>query len=221
MSERLSIKEQGRLIELETVISQNLHTAIRCTTETGRALLEIRDSRLYRSQAKTFEEFCESKWGLKCRQAYRIMEFCEVRESLCPIGHKLPDKEIQTRALGNVPEGDRQTVWERAVNDAGGRQPTGEEIERAARVHTIARKVLASMPAEKQKEVLEGKNKEILDRAKVRRKQDEADVRASRIERLLHHLERARDLAKALGDDGESVIEALTVAEHRARGLTN
>ena len=49
----------SRLAELETVIESGIRTFV----DVGRALLEIRDSRLYRESYPTFDEYCRERWG--------------------------------------------------------------------------------------------------------------------------------------------------------------
>lgn len=56
----------------------------------GTALLEIRDSRLYRETHSTFENYCRDRWGMNRRYANRIIEAAVVVENLGPIGPKLP-----------------------------------------------------------------------------------------------------------------------------------
>jgi hypothetical protein len=65
----LTRTDQGRLVELEAVIDAGLPTF----QSVGRALLEIRDKKLYRVSHPTFEDYCQSRWGFCARTAYRLI----------------------------------------------------------------------------------------------------------------------------------------------------
>ncbi|MCU7836223.1 MAG: hypothetical protein KZQ83_13355 [gamma proteobacterium symbiont of Taylorina sp.] len=66
-----------------------------------KALLIVRDQKLYRAEYKAFEEFCEKKLHVGRSQAYRMIEFEKVTQNLSPIGDKtqLPSKESHSRIL--------------------------------------------------------------------------------------------------------------------------
>jgi hypothetical protein len=65
----LTRTDQGRLEELEAVIDAGLPTF----QSVGRALLEIRDKRLYRVSHPTFEDYCQSRWGISRQWANRLI----------------------------------------------------------------------------------------------------------------------------------------------------
>ncbi len=44
----------------------------RAVFEAGKALMELRDRRLYRSTHKTFEEYCKERFGYSRRQPYLL-----------------------------------------------------------------------------------------------------------------------------------------------------
>ncbi|MEH2324943.1 MAG: hypothetical protein V7K32_15535 [Nostoc sp.] len=57
--------------------------------EAGKALMELRDRRLYRSTHSTFEEYCKDRFGFKRRHPYRLIEASAVFDNLmrmCPNG---------------------------------------------------------------------------------------------------------------------------------------
>ena len=72
--ELLTLDEARRLDELEQVVETGLTVFVKV----GNALLEIRDSRLYRQQFPTFEAYCRERWGIERRQAYRLIDAAEV-----------------------------------------------------------------------------------------------------------------------------------------------
>lgn len=115
--EALEISEAVRLDELETVIERGQQTFI----EVGNALMEIRDSRLYKRDFKTFEEYCEIRWNWKRAHAYRLIEAAEVVNEMSPIGdiEQIPivNNEAQARELAKVEDKqERLQVWQ-TVNE--------------------------------------------------------------------------------------------------------
>jgi hypothetical protein len=130
----LTIHETTRLAELERTIGSGLATFV----QVGLALLEVNNARLYRAEYRTFEAYCRERWGLDRQHAYRLMNAAEVAGSLPPQGQR-PANELQTRALGSVPPGERAHVWEQAT--AGGARPT------AARIRELAGQAPRDKPA--------------------------------------------------------------------------
>lgn len=70
----LAISESTRLAELEIVIERGLTTFV----EVGNALMEIRDSRLYRSEFGTFESYVLDRWGWQRQTAYGYIDAAKV-----------------------------------------------------------------------------------------------------------------------------------------------
>lgn len=50
--------------------------------EAGKALMELRDRRLYRSTHRTFEEYCRDRFGHSRRQSYLLMDAAVVFDNL-------------------------------------------------------------------------------------------------------------------------------------------
>jgi hypothetical protein len=73
----LTSDEQTELIRLETIIENGRKSFI----EVGTALIKIRDSRLYRKDYKTFEEYCKGKWQYARRTAYQLIDSVKVFEN--------------------------------------------------------------------------------------------------------------------------------------------
>ena len=90
----LSLLEHSRLASLEEVINKGRQTFI----EVGNALLEIRESRLYRETHNTFEDYCLERWDISKTQANRLVQSSEVAHTLTPIG-VMPSTESQAREL--------------------------------------------------------------------------------------------------------------------------
>ena len=79
----------------------------------GLALREIKESKLYRANFDTFEDFCRERFNLARNYAYRLMESAEIK--MLPIGNKIQN-EAQARAIAAVPETAREEVMARVVS---------------------------------------------------------------------------------------------------------
>lgn len=83
MSLYLSPREEQRLAELESVIERGAQTFI----EVGKALMEIKEGRLYRTAEnpkRTFEDYVQERWGWSRQWAYRQIQAAEVAENVAP-----------------------------------------------------------------------------------------------------------------------------------------
>ncbi|MEM5838778.1 hypothetical protein AAHH59_10810, partial [Pediococcus acidilactici] len=91
--EELSEDEKLERYQLE------LHVA-RAFYEAGVALRELRDTRLYRSTHRTFEEYCRERFGFRRSHSYQMIDAANVVENLSAIGGQLlPTNERQVRPL--------------------------------------------------------------------------------------------------------------------------
>ena len=99
-----------RLAQLEQIIAAGRQTF----EDVGRALLEIRDLKLYKPQYRSFEAYCIEKWGFALSQAYRLMDAAEKlsQNGEIPVGEIL--KESHARALLAVPQEKRESVLKAA-----------------------------------------------------------------------------------------------------------
>jgi hypothetical protein len=60
--------EQARFRELESVVERTLDGFLEC----GRALIEIRNKRLFRQEFATFEDYCVKRWGFSGSRGHKI-----------------------------------------------------------------------------------------------------------------------------------------------------
>jgi hypothetical protein len=84
----------------------------------GMALAEIRDSRLYREEFETFEDYCKERWDMSKMHAYRLIGSSEVNDALKSNQLvTLPANEAQARPLTQLetPEA-QQEAWEMVVD---------------------------------------------------------------------------------------------------------
>lgn len=118
MSADLVPAEAARLAELKAIVTDGLNTFV----TVGRALAEIRDSRLYRATHGTFEAFCESQWGLTRTRAYELISASETVESMSGIPDIEPPKnETQARELRGLLPDTAAEVMRKAHDDTAGR----------------------------------------------------------------------------------------------------
>lgn len=116
------------LAECEEVIERGLATFV----EVGEALLEIRDSRLYRETHDTFEFYCRERWGFTDRRARQFMDAADiVAIAAVPTetGTIVPLRESVARELVPLraePE-ELRDAWAEAVEQHGP-QPTAAEV---------------------------------------------------------------------------------------------
>jgi hypothetical protein len=90
----LAPAERARLAELEHVVDAGLQTFV----DVGRALLEIRDGRLYRATHPTFERYLDERFGISRSRGYRLIDAARVAELVSPTGD-IPANEAQAREL--------------------------------------------------------------------------------------------------------------------------
>ncbi|BBD70666.1 hypothetical protein NIES4072_70330 [Nostoc commune NIES-4072] len=136
----LTEEEQSDRLHLERKVEKAVF-------EAGKALMELRDRRLYRSTHSTFEEYCKDRFGFERRHPYRLIEASAVFDNLikmCPnwtqneddpdtvhSGQRqiLPTAEGQVRPMTKLQPQEQQEAWLRAVEVAGGKVPTGRIVK--------------------------------------------------------------------------------------------
>lgn len=128
---QLDTQEQARLDELESTIEQGLQRFY----ETGKALDEIRQTRLYRQSHKNFEAYCRERWGIARQTANRFIAATQVIDNLVKTDLQIPQKENQVRPLTKLSPELQVKIWEEAVDLALGGQPTGAAIKRLVDKH--------------------------------------------------------------------------------------
>ncbi|NDJ25944.1 hypothetical protein GS682_31055 [Nostoc sp. B(2019)] len=138
----LTEQEQSDRLHLERKVE-------RAVFEAGKALMELRDRRLYRSTHSTFEEYCKDRFGFQRRHPYRLIKASAVFDNLmkmCPNWTQneieddpatvrsdqlqiLPTSEGQVRPMTKLEPQEQQEVWLKAVELAGGKVPTGKIVK--------------------------------------------------------------------------------------------
>lgn len=113
--------------------------------EAGKALLELRDRRLYRSTHKTFEEYCKDRFSYTYRHVNYLIAGSVIvdnikmgtntsqNEQVDEMGTNssqiLPTSEVQVRPLAKLEPQQQQEVWQAAVEEAGGKVPSGRIVK--------------------------------------------------------------------------------------------
>jgi len=141
-------EKSQRLAQLEQIIAVGRQTFF----DVGNALLEIRDSELYKPGYRSFEEYCLDKWGFGRSQAYRLMDAAALTKQLSPNG-EIPVgeilKEAHARALLAVPQEKRESALKAATEAAksAGRRLTARDISEAAESNTTTAKGPGQKPS--------------------------------------------------------------------------
>jgi len=110
------IKENATELErLEGIIQQNIGGFY----EAGRALMEIRDGKLYEKVRgfATFETYCKARWDFNRAHAYRLIDSAKVVEVLSPIGDT-PKTESQARPLTRLVAEKQKEAWQKVIDIA-------------------------------------------------------------------------------------------------------
>jgi hypothetical protein len=138
--------EVSELTEQE--ISDRLHLerkVERAFFEAGKALMELRDRRLYRSTHKTFEEYCRDRFSYTHRHVNYLIAGCLIvdnikmgtnssqNESQDEMGTNssqiLPTSEVQVRSLAKLEPQQQPGAWQQAVEKAEGKVPSGRIVK--------------------------------------------------------------------------------------------
>jgi len=115
--------EQQKLEALEEVISDNLVAFY----QVGKALSEIRDSKLYRQTHQTFEDYVADRWGMSRDYAYKLVTASEVVDNV-DHGIQKPTSERQARPLTALPPQQQQQAWKEAVETAPKGKVTAKHV---------------------------------------------------------------------------------------------
>jgi len=143
--EELSPEEEADRQRLELKVE-------RAFFEAGLSLRELRDRRLYRSTHKSWEEYCQGRFGFTRHAAnfkiaasgvfenlvtksYHLDGVDEADEEMVTKSYQiLPTKETQVRPLAKLDSEEQRQIWKQAVEASGGRVPT-ERVVKDAVLH--------------------------------------------------------------------------------------
>ena len=136
--EELSEDEQRDRLRLERRVE-------RAAFEGAEALRELRDRRLFRSTHKTFELYCQDRFGFTRRRINYLISGSQVYDNL-KMGTNgsqnlraddeeieppqiLPTNERQVRPLTKLDPDQQREVWQQAVEISGGKVPSNRIVK--------------------------------------------------------------------------------------------
>jgi hypothetical protein len=128
MTGELTKTETASLADCEQIIERGMATFI----DVGRALLQIRDKRLYRGAHASFEAYCKERWDFDQSYGHRMANSAKVVEVLehSPIGKShLPTCEAQVRPLTALEPSEVPDVWREVVDRAGKERITAKLVD--------------------------------------------------------------------------------------------
>jgi hypothetical protein len=125
MSDPLSSDEAQILAHYEEVIERGIKTFV----EVGRALMTIRDRKLYRANYATFEAYCRERWDLSRPYAYQLIDASVVVENLSGITDIVPMNEAQAQPLTSLPPEEQMEVWAEVVKTAPASGVTAKHVK--------------------------------------------------------------------------------------------
>lgn len=132
----LTPAETSRLAQLEEVIEKSF-------LQIADALREIHDQKLYRGESgkRTFEEYCEERFGFGKRLGFYYVDAARVVENLKASEQfvHFPTSESQVRALKGLDAEAQRTIWAKAVDKADG-VPSARIVEETVKEVTGQRK---------------------------------------------------------------------------------
>lgn len=112
---RLTDRETTELKECEQILERGLGTFF----EVGNALLQIRESHLYRATHRTFEQYCHERWNMGRSYAWRLIGAAE-RMNLLPEDTTFPRpiNEFQIRPFLKLAPKEFPSAWKQVVKTA-------------------------------------------------------------------------------------------------------
>jgi hypothetical protein len=125
IEKKLTMPEWAKLKECETTIKAGQQTFV----EVGKALLAIRDGKLYREKYSTFEFYCETKWQWGRNYANKLIAGVQAVSSLPKALGTIVPNEAAARAVAAVPAEHRAEVVTAAAATGS---VTAKTVEKAA-----------------------------------------------------------------------------------------
>lgn len=140
----IPVPESKRLLQLEKTIKRNAEAFI----ETGLALAEIRQDRLYKTEFDTFEEYCKERWGWQRGYCDHLIRAAATVKSLPEKVATIVVTEGQAREVAKVPSSKRAEVIEIAASKAESedRPMTARDIREAAQPEPEATEIPPAPP---------------------------------------------------------------------------
>jgi hypothetical protein len=109
---------------------QRIQRGLAAYRDAGEALKTIRDERLYRQVAETFEGYLRLRWQMSPQHAERLIAAADVATTVSPTGG-IPQTERAARPLTSLPKEDQLEAWAEASEAAAPAVPTSKHVEAA------------------------------------------------------------------------------------------
>jgi hypothetical protein len=155
----LTPSERRHLSALEKRIERGLQTF----KEVGAALMEVRDSRLYREDWPSFEAYCQARWQMERQRAYQLIGAVEVVEALPEATRNLVRNEATARELVPIMREDPEvlkTVWARVAESATETgKPVMAETVRMVKAEVLPGRTTANVMADLQTRLITEANR--------------------------------------------------------------
>lgn len=141
----LAPAEARRLGELERVVDAGIETFLQVAT----ALLEVKESRLYRGTHSTFDTYVKDRFGFGRAHAYRLLAAATVVEAMSPVGDITSERQAR-ELVGLDPEIATEVfvTAKSAAAHRGDLAPTGTDLKvaRTAIISTTSAATVAPGP---------------------------------------------------------------------------
>lgn len=127
----LQRSEREVLERNEAVIRDGLNNFMKV----GKALLEIREFKLYRETHATFEAYLKEKWSLSYRRAIQLIDASVVVENMNNCSGLAVENEAQARELSTLPPEQQAPAFQAAQEAAKteGRDVTAKDVKAAVK----------------------------------------------------------------------------------------
>jgi hypothetical protein len=122
----MGIQTTPDLAECESKIQRHMDSY----REAGEALRIIRDGRLYRRVAETFEGYLQLRWKMTPTHADRLIAAAGVANTVSPTGG-IPQNERVARPLASLPKEEQLEAWAEAQTAAEPGRPTSKHVSAA------------------------------------------------------------------------------------------
>ncbi len=149
--ESSNLTDPGELTDEEARDRLHLERKVeRAFYEAGKALLELRQRKLFRSTHSTFDDYVRERFGMQRAHSYRLMDAAVIVKNLeekclplgdipsnsidssqmSPIGRQiLPTNERQVRPLSKLNPDEQAEAWNEAVSQVGGKVPPARVVK--------------------------------------------------------------------------------------------
>lgn len=141
----MNIETQENLVRYENVIQEGLQSFV----EVGKALLAIRDEKLYKENYNNFNDYCRDRWNLGKSRVYQLINASNVMANLALEQDAtyrenqtnstdseetaqrydvFPQTESQVRPLVRLQPDEQREAWNKAIEISESVVPTAKEV---------------------------------------------------------------------------------------------